>query len=171
MTKITYITPGFAVASALRAEDFPALRDKGFKAIISNLPEAEVKEDDVSGKAGAKLAWQHGLAYRYLPADKLELFSDELVDGTEDALHGLQGPVLAYCRSGMRSAIAWAAASARNQPVGCVLTALENTGFDLDFLEEDLVEQAHKTRRTDPAAALDCSKSAEVRALEAETAA
>ena len=41
MSKITPITPNFAVAGVLRPEDFAAIRAMGFAAVISNLPDGE----------------------------------------------------------------------------------------------------------------------------------
>ena len=157
MTSPTFITPGFAVTSSMREADFAAAAKMGFKSIICNLPDGENEQDLTSAQA-AKLAWQHGLALRYIPADKMELFSASTVDPMEDALRTLDGPVLAYCRSGMRSAIVWAAASARHGSVPCVLAALLQAGFDFDFLEEDLVEQANAKRWPATVPALDCSE-------------
>ena len=158
MISPTFITPGFAVAPALTAEDFTTLKDMGFKTIICNLPDGE-NDHDLTSCQAAQLAWQQGLAFRYIRADKLELFDDGTVDPMDDALRGLDGPVLAYCKSGMRSAIVWAAASARNSAVPCVLSALTKAGFDFDFLEEDLDEQATRKRWPSTVAALDCRES------------
>jgi len=169
MPDVTYITPTFAVTAALQPEDFADLRAKGFKAVISNLPDGE-QDGDLSGRQAARFAWQQGLSFRHLPADKMELFSDGLVGQMEDALRGLDGPVIAYCRSGMRSAIVWAAASARNQPVACVLAALTRAGFDLDFLSEDLQEQADQQRFIDTVPALDCAKAGDLPAPQADAA-
>ena len=86
-----------------------------------------------------------------------------------DAVASLKGPVLAHCASGLRSAIAWAAASARTQNVDCVLKALEKAGFDLEFLRDDLEGQADRARWIGPRApALDCAEAAK---LETATAA
>ena len=47
-----------------------------------------------------------------------------MVDGVSEALRELPGPVLVHCASGLRSAVAWAAAAARCQPADRVLEAL-----------------------------------------------
>ena len=52
------------------------------------------------------------------------------------------GKVLAYCKSGTRSAIIWAAVSARGLAVDEVLSLLTNAGFDFDFLSDEFEEQA-----------------------------
>lgn len=161
MVKIIYITPDFAVAAALSAEDFAEAKRLGFKAVLSNRPDDE-QAGQLNGRAEAVHAWRHGLAFRHLPANKLELFSDPLVEGMELALRGLDGPVLAHCQSGIRSAILWAAASARQQPVDCVLAALKAAGFDLDFIRDDLEGQAHRKNWLGTNAALDCAEARKV---------
>jgi hypothetical protein len=85
-----------------------------------------------------------------------------------DAVATLDGPSLAQCASGLRSAIAWAAASARTQDVDCVLKALEKAGFDLEFLRDDLEAQADRARWIGPRApALDCTEASKLETLTA----
>ncbi len=140
MQKITFITPDFAVAGQLEAEDFAEIARLGFKAVINNRPDGE-EENQLPNHAAASHALLSGLTYRYIPSGKLELFSDQVVNAAETAL-AAGGPVLAYCKSGTRSAIIWAAASARNLQVNEVLALLLNAGFDFDFLSDDLQLQA-----------------------------
>ncbi len=157
MERITYITPHFAVTSELAAEDFAEVARLGFKAIISNRPDGEAGAN-LSGRDEAVLAWRSGMRFAHIPADKLDLFTDDVVEEMAHAVRRLDGPILAHCKSGLRSAIVWAAASARAQPVDCVLAALADAGFDLDFLRDDLESQAHRALWAGKApAALDCS--------------
>jgi uncharacterized protein (TIGR01244 family) len=141
MEKIVYITPGFAVAAQLDAGDFEGIAKLGFKAIVNNRPDGE-EEGQLPSHIAAAQAWGAGLAYSHIPAGKLDLFSDPVVDTAEAAIADAGGPVLAYCRSGTRSAIIWAAVSARGLPVDEVLSLLAKAGFDLDFLSDELEEQA-----------------------------
>ncbi len=141
MQKITFLTPDFAVAGQLEAADFAEIARLGFKVIINNRPDGE-EENQLLNHAAASHASQSGLSYRYIPSGKLELFSDQVVDAAEAALATADGRVLAYCKSGTRSAIIWAAASARGLPVDEVLILLSNAGFDFDFLRDDLQLQA-----------------------------
>jgi uncharacterized protein (TIGR01244 family) len=141
MEKIVYITPGFAVSGQLEAADFEGIAKLGFKAIVNNRPDGE-EEGQLPSHAAATLAWDAGLHYSHIPAGKLDLFSDPVVETAEAAIAGAGGPVLAYCKSGTRSAIIWAAVSARSLPVDEVLALLANAGFELDFLSDELEEQA-----------------------------
>ncbi len=140
MEKIVLVTPNFAVMGQPAAEDFFRIARLGFKAVINNRPDGE-EEDQLSSQAAAVQARKLGLAYSHIPAGKLDLFSDEVLDASEAAF-AAGGPVLAYCKSGTRSAIIWAAASARGLPVDEVLALLSNAGFDFDFLRDELDEQA-----------------------------
>lgn len=145
MDEIVYLTPRFAVTTQLAAEDFARLAELGFRAVINNRPDGE-EEGQLADRAAATQAWGAGLKYRYLPARKLDLFTDPMVEGMQSALDELDGPVLAYCKSGLRSMIVWAAASARTRPVDDVLADLERAGQDLDFLRDELDAQADRVR-------------------------
>jgi sulfide:quinone oxidoreductase len=115
----------------------------GFRSIISNRPDGEAV-DQLPAAEAIDQASQAGLAYRHVPAAKLDLFTDPVVDGMRDAMAMLEGPILAHCASGLRSAIVWAAASARSQDVDGILAALDKAGFDLAFLRDELDEQAQR---------------------------
>lgn len=155
MNKITQLTPCFAVTGALQPEDFPEIAARGFRSILSHLPDGESTKYPSTAQE-AELAKEAGLGFRHVPATKSEVFSDRVVDGTSQALSELEGPVLAHCASGLRSAIAWAAAAARSQPADCVIAVLEDAGFELSAIHEELEEQrAHGQPATIPAA-LDC---------------
>ena len=143
MEKITYLTPNFAVVAQLAPEDFPEAARLGFRAIIINRPDGE-EEGQLGDRGSAVNAWRAGLQYRFIPSSKLDLFTDEVVGAFERAQQTLQGPVLGFCKSGLRSAIIWAAASARSMPVDEVLAILEKAEFDLDFLRDDLEAQADR---------------------------
>ncbi len=156
MDKITYITPNFAVTSALQPADFALAASLGFKAILSNRPDGE-EPNQLTGRHEAVLAWRRGMRFAHVPTTKLELFTDPVVETMIDAINALPGPILAHCKSGLRSAIVWAAASARSQPVDCVVDTLTAAGFELDFLRDDLESQADRKRWLgETAAALDC---------------
>lgn len=156
MDQLVHITPHFAVAAALAPGDFARIAALGFKAVISNRPDGE-ESDQITGREEAVLAWRAGLKFVHVPASKLDLFTDEVVEGMANAVRRLDGPILAHCKSGTRSAIIWAAASARTQPVDCVLAALAAGGFDLDFLRDELEAQSDRPRWLGAAPkALDC---------------
>jgi uncharacterized protein (TIGR01244 family) len=150
MPELTWITPSFAVTAALEPGDFAALRAQGIRCVISNRPDNE-QADQLNAPAEASLAWREGMLFRHVPAAKHELFTDEIVDGMAHALQGCEGAVLAHCKSGQRSAILWAAATARTQSVDHVMQALSAAGFDLDMIRDDLDAQADRKHWHHPA--------------------
>ncbi len=143
MKEITHITSEFAVSGALSPGDFPNIAAMGFKSIISNLPDGESQAHPTSHEAAA-LARRSGLAYRHIPALKIDIFSDRVVDGLDRALRELPRPILAHCLSGQRSAIAWAAVAARREPAESVLAGLKAAGFDLEVIRDDLSAQSDR---------------------------
>jgi uncharacterized protein (TIGR01244 family) len=143
MVALIWITPAFAVTGALLPEDFAPLRAQGIRCVISNRPDGE-PTSQLTASAEADLTWREGMLFRYVPATKYDLFADEVVAAMARALQGCEGPVLAHCQSGQRSAILWAAATARTMPVDQVLGALTAAGFDLDFIRDDLIDQAER---------------------------
>ncbi len=149
MNPITFITPDFAVTSALGPEDFAAVAGLGFRTVISNRPDGE-EPGQPSGAECAACASRHGLGYRHIPATSLDLFTDSVVAAMAQALAESDGPTLAHCKSGQRSAIVWAAARARTRPVAEVMDALEGAGFELAFLRDELDSQAHRPRWMPP---------------------
>jgi uncharacterized protein (TIGR01244 family) len=137
MNKVTQITSHFAVTGALQPADFAGIAAAGFKSVLSNLPDGESPAYPTSAQE-AELAARAGLGFRHIPTTKADLFTNRVVDGIGDALRELPGPVLAHCASGMRSAVAWATAAARTQPVDRVIETLKAAGFNLDAIRDEL---------------------------------
>jgi uncharacterized protein (TIGR01244 family) len=150
MPVLTWITPSFAVTSALEPADFVDLRNDGVRCVISNRPDNE-QTDQLNAPAEASLSWREGMLFRHVPAAKHELFTDEIVDAMAHALQGCEGPIVAHCKSGLRSAILWAAASARTQRVDQVMKALAAAGFELEMIRDDLDAQADRKHWHQPA--------------------
>lgn len=155
MNRIAHIAPAFAVTGYLEPADFSAAAALGFKAIVSNLPDGESPRHP-SGAAEARLAAGAGLCFRHIPATKHDVFDDRVVEAMGRALSELEGPVLAHCASGLRSALAWAAAAARSQPADCVLAALASAGFNLEAIRGELEAQRGRPHAQPFPPALDC---------------
>ena len=105
------LTPEFAVSTQITAADFPALAAAGYKTIINNRPDGE-EAGQLTAAAARQLAEQHGLNYVHIPVTMPELTA-ATIDQFETALQEGSGPVLAHCKSGTRSCILWAIATAR----------------------------------------------------------
>ncbi len=157
MPKITYITPDFAVAGALAAEDFAEIGRQGFKSVINNRPDGE-EAGQLTSHQGAELARGAALDYRFIPTAKHDVFTDAVVGPMGEALSTLPGPVLAHCKSGLRTAIVWAAIQAAGRNVDDVLTQLRSSGIELESLRDELeaiASRAGARHATSPAWPLD----------------
>jgi uncharacterized protein (TIGR01244 family) len=141
MNTITFITPGFAVTGELSPSDFPDLAARGFKTVINNRPDGE-SEGQMPASKQEEIARQNGLEYVHVPTTQRELFTDGVIGAMADAMAHRPGPILAHCKSGMRSSILWAVVSARTTPVADVLATLQSQGIDLSFLHDELEQQA-----------------------------
>jgi len=145
MEKIVYLTPNFAIADELGVEDFARVAAMGFRTLINNRPDGE-EDIQLRSSEAQLLAARAGLSYRHIPATKFDLFTEHVVSDTISALRDLDGPVLAHCKSGMRSAIIWGAARSRFEPVDNVLGTLSRAGMDMEFLRDEFdmqADQAH----------------------------
>lgn len=101
------VTENFWVSPQVLEEHVEAAADAGFRTLVNNRPDGE----EPGQPTGAQVeAWAkaHGLAYAALPVSGT--ISRELVESMGDLIADSQKPVLAFCRSGMRSISLWAMA-------------------------------------------------------------
>lgn len=129
---IKALTPNLSISPQIFIAEMNAVAQAGFKAIICNRPDGE-GPDQPSFKEIEAAALQYGLQAQYLPAESGKV-RDE--DGTAfgQLLHTLPGPVLAYCRTGMRSTTLWALSQAGVTPLPQILEASQKVGFDMKAL-------------------------------------
>ena len=105
------LTPDFAVAGQLQPEDMATAAAQGYALVINNRPEGE-EPGQPGADAMAEAARSAGLEYHYIPLRGGGLTMDH-ISQTEAVLAQGKGPILAYCRSGMRSTTLWALAKAK----------------------------------------------------------
>lgn len=112
---------------------------EGVTRIICNRPDGEEPGQPTSDEV-RQWAEEAGLSFVHIPVTGQTLSPDtgaEMAKALEDA----DGPVLAYCKSGGRSAALWALASAmtgRHAP-DRILALAGNAGYDLSGLSGALV--------------------------------
>ncbi len=142
MLRLYYLSPTLAVAGALAPADFAEVARRGFKTVINNRPDGEEEGQIAAGDAACH-AGDAGLAFLHIPAVKHEILDDRVLEPLAEALATADGPVLLHCRSGLRSAIMWAALSLdAGVPLADILTAARYAGFDLEGVREELAERA-----------------------------
>ena len=129
------------VSPQLSLQDISLLAAQGIKSIIANRPDGE-DEDQPAYAAIEAAATAEGLTFRYLPLASGHPLSDSLVSQFGEALDSLPGPLLAYCRSGTRSAMLWAHSQASNRSSEAILTAAQRAGYDFSGLRLQLDARA-----------------------------
>ena len=97
------LTPDFAVAPQLQADDMQSLADAGFKSVIINRPDGEGGPDQPRSADVLRAAQDAGLQARYQPVISGAMTAADVAEFSA-LLHTLPAPVLAYCRSGTRCA-------------------------------------------------------------------
>ena len=118
------------VGGQVAPEDVPDLKAQGITMLVNNRPDNEDPGQPFSAdiEAAAKAA---GLEYRHIPIRYGIGPSD--VEAMRNAMHATgEGKLLAFCRSGNRSALAWAVARAEDGAKPEELRqAAEAAGFNL----------------------------------------
>ncbi|MCT4332303.1 bifunctional protein tyrosine phosphatase family protein/NAD(P)/FAD-dependent oxidoreductase [Paracoccus sp. YLB-12] len=120
---------GVYVAPQISVSDIPALKAQGIRAIICNRPDGE-SGDQPGFEEIEQAARAAGIEARYLPVVSGKV-SDESAVEFGSALDEMPGPVLAYCRSGMRSATLWALSQAGRRQPADLLAAAKGAGHDI----------------------------------------
>ncbi|AVO37450.1 bifunctional protein tyrosine phosphatase family protein/NAD(P)/FAD-dependent oxidoreductase [Pukyongiella litopenaei] len=124
------ITEKLTVSPQISAADVAALKDLGFRSVVSNRPNGE-GADQTSFEEIRAAAEAAGLETRYMPVETGKV-TDEAAQAFGEALRDLPGPVLAYCRTGTRSATLWALSQAGTRPMTEILAAAKSAGYDMN---------------------------------------
>ncbi|MFV0385081.1 TIGR01244 family sulfur transferase [Paracoccus sp. (in: a-proteobacteria)] len=120
---------GVFVCSQISVADLPALKAQGIRAIICNRPDGEGADQPVFGEIERAAAAQ-GIVARHLPVVSGKVGDAEARQfGT--LLMELPAPVLAYCRTGTRSATLWSLSQAEHRPAADILAAAKGAGYDM----------------------------------------
>ncbi len=130
MTEFRPVTPQFSVAPQLMGADMARAAAAGFRTIINNRPDGEGpgQPTDAEMRAAAQAA---GLDYHTLPFQGAPGAS--VIAAAAAVLANGNGPILAYCKSGARSILAWAMAQTASGAMRPdeVLALAAKAGYDL----------------------------------------
>ena len=109
--QFTWLTPDFATAGQLSADDVAQAATAGFRSIVNNRPDFEGGPAQPTSQAMQQAAASAGLDYAFLPVQS-QYQTPEEIGRMHELLQRLPKPVLAFCRSGTRTANLFRAASA-----------------------------------------------------------
>jgi sulfide:quinone oxidoreductase len=123
------LTNELAVTGQITPGDMPGLAAQGICGIICNRPDGEQPGQPTYAEI-EKAAAANGIKTAYLPV-VMTAISDENAATFGRLLDELPSPVLAYCRSGMRSSTLWALSQAGMLPAEDIVEAAAMAGYDL----------------------------------------
>lgn len=123
------INERISVAPQIRPQDLAEIAQQGFRSVICNRPDGEGADQPVFEEIEAA-AMKLGLEARYLPivAGKVR---DEDADDFGKLMEELPKPILAYCRTGTRSATLWSLSQAETLPLADILAQTKAAGYDM----------------------------------------
>jgi sulfide:quinone oxidoreductase len=126
---IRRIDHGLAVAGQVQPGDLAAIAQAGYRAIVCNRPDGEGSDQPLFQEL-ERAAREHGLQARYLPAESGKVTDEQGLQFGE-LLAELPKPVLAFCRTGMRSTTMWALSQAGTRSLPLIIERAAAAGFDL----------------------------------------
>jgi sulfide:quinone oxidoreductase len=126
------LTPGISVTQQITAQDVAEAAAQGYRALLSNRPDGE-EPGQLRAADVAELASRHGMAFEHVPVVSGAI-TDADVAKMRVALGQLGSPVLAFCRTGTRSATLWALTQAGVMESRDILRATANAGYNLESL-------------------------------------
>ena len=127
--EIKTINAEISVAPQITPDEVQKLADQGFRALICNRPDGEEADQPnfLEIEAAAKKA---GLEIRNLPTVSGKVSDQDAADFGA-AMQELPRPILAYCRTGTRSATLWSLSQANRMSVADILAATKAAGYDM----------------------------------------
>lgn len=105
------LTPALSVSPQILPPQVPGLAMAGFRSIICNLPDGEGGPQQPGFDQVAAAAQAAGMTAAYLPITPGQIGPAEAA-AFATLLDSLPAPVIAFCRSGNRSSLLWAAVQA-----------------------------------------------------------
>lgn len=135
------------VSGQLEAGDMAEAAAHGVSLIVNNRPDGE-EEGQPTATLLEAAAREAGLDYVHIPVGLT--FASELVTALIEAIDGTDGRVLAFCKSGTRSAYLWALARARQGgDVDAIVRRAASAGYNVRPLLPWLKPKADEGSGTD----------------------
>jgi sulfide:quinone oxidoreductase len=101
--RIGQLSEHFFVSGQIEPEHVAQLADQGFRTILCNRPDGEELRQPTAGEIAAA-ADEHGMKFVHIPVLSSGI-QPQNVEDFKAQYNDLEAPILAYCRSGARSAM------------------------------------------------------------------
>ena len=131
-----------SVAPQLGPGDMAEAARLGFRTIINNRPDGEQWGQPNSADVEAA-AMAAGLAFIFQPVVSGRITEDNITE-FQKLMAEVEGPVLAYCRTGTRCTNLWALAMAPAMPANDILDQAKLAGYDLSAMAPVLTARSGK---------------------------
>jgi sulfide:quinone oxidoreductase len=131
------LTPELAVAAQIHAPDLQEIANAGFRTVICNRPDGEGNDQPAFAELEAS-ARGLGITLHYLPAESGKV-TDEQGRQFGALMDASPKPVLAFCRTGMRSTTMWALSQSGQRPLPEIIERAARAGYDLKGVVRRLV--------------------------------
>ena len=125
---IKLLTQDISVSPQIKPSDMEKIKAQGFKTLINNRPDREVRLQPSTKTLKAR-AQKAGLNYYHLPVISGRMSQDN-IDQFAELLAKVDGPVLAFCRTGTRCVNLWA----RANPHGLSPHAISDIGAQAGYV-------------------------------------
>lgn len=126
---IRHLASGLSVSEQIFPHHLVELKAAGLRSIVCNRPDGESSDQPLFAEI-KRAADAVGIEAHYLPAESGKV-TDEQGIAFGKLLETLPKPILAYCRSGMRSTTMWALSQASQQPLPHIVESARKAGFDM----------------------------------------
>ena len=127
------------IAGQLLAAQMQALSEQGVKTFVNNRPDMEAPIQPLSEDL-EQAAQTLGVDYLHIPMSGG--LTPGLIEASVTAYENAPRPIVAFCASGMRSAVLWGFAHVGKLGVDGVMDAIFEIGFDLEQIRAPLTQYA-----------------------------
>lgn len=127
--EIRKLTNEFAVSAQLDAPALATVAAAGYRSLICNRPDGEGADQPLFSEIQDAAAISN-ISVRYLPVVSGKV-TDEQAVAFAKLVAELPKPILAYCRTGTRSATLWALSESSRRPLPEILMRARDAGIDL----------------------------------------
>jgi len=136
---IKRISSFLSVSSQIYPVHMERIASLGFRTIINNRPDGEVEDQPPAHDLAAEAA-RNGLVFINQPVISGKVTASDAADFAAE-LKRARGPVLAFCRSGLRCTTLWAFNEARHMDTDAILSFASSIGFELKGQQREVMER------------------------------
>lgn len=143
---IQKLTDKLSVTPQPELNELGKIAELGFKSLICNRPDGESADQPSFAEVEAA-AKEVGIVARHIPiAPGKAGDSDAALFG--EALEEMEGPVLAFCRTGTRSTVLWSLSQgSKGMPVDAIVATAAKAGYDMSGVAQRIV--ANNNQKTE----------------------